>query len=55
MKNVTIHTVWHASTTVEVPDDWEMPGNLSDFGADVDGNPIVDMLDTAGAELVDWH
>lgn len=55
MKTVTIRTTWEASATVEVSDDWEIPDRLDDFGDDAHGCPIVDQLDTAGAELVDWQ
>lgn len=55
MKVLTIHTVWHASTTVEVPDDYELPDVLDDMGDDIHGDPIVDQLTTDGASLADWH
>lgn len=49
MKEVTIHCTWKSDHTVEVPDDFEVPGSLSDFPEDV-----LEQLTPLTAELVDW-
>jgi hypothetical protein len=49
MKEITIHCTWRSDHTVEVPDDFEVTGNLSDFPEDV-----LEQLTLLTAELVDW-
>lgn len=48
-EEITITSVWHATTRVEVPKGWRPPSTL-------DGWPdgVLDQVDTTGAELVDW-
>jgi hypothetical protein len=50
MKEITINMTWRNSVTVEVEDDFEVPGNLSTFPEEV-----LEQMDTQGAELVDWE
>lgn len=49
MKEVTIHMVWNNSVTVEVDDDFTVPGTLNEFPEDV-----LEQMDTQGASLVAW-
>lgn len=50
MKRVTIRMKWENTVEVEVPDDFEVPANLTDMPADV-----LEQMDSLGAELVDWE
>jgi hypothetical protein len=46
MKTVTITTIWRATDSVEVPDDYEVGSTLDEVWAD--------QVDALGAELIDW-
>ena len=50
VKEITIHCTWRSSHTVEVPDDFEVPGNLSSFPPDV-----LEQMTPLTAELADWE
>lgn len=46
-KQLTVHTTWKATQTVEVPDDFEDDGTLHEAWAD--------QVDASGAYLADWE
>lgn len=50
MKTITITCTWRSTHDVEVPDDFEVTGNLGDFPPDV-----LDEMTSENAELVDWE
>lgn len=49
-ETITIHSTWHASTTVEVPKGWRPGSTLTDWPEDV-----LEAVTPQGAELVDWE
>lgn len=49
-KEITIHCKWESTHVVEVPDDFVVPDNLTDFPADV-----LEELTSENASLVDWE
>lgn len=49
MKTITIECTWRSTHEVEVPDDFEVTGDLSDFPPEV-----LDEITPVNAELVDW-
>lgn len=55
MRTITIDATFRHSFTVEVDDDYEAPDEARlELGDDIHGVPIIEQIDTSGAELVDW-
>lgn len=50
MKTITITATWKSYHEVEVPDDFVVPSNLSDFPEDV-----LEEITSDVATLVDWE
>jgi hypothetical protein len=49
-KEIDVTCTWRTTHRVEVPEDFVVTGNLSDFPPGV-----LDQIDSHNAELVDWE